>query len=228
MTVYKGSAEQTELSQGSNTFAEAYKGGSQVFSKSGEDILPFYGFTNTTAHYLLFGNYDTTGIWALYCVDETVNETCCYKHLVEDQNPTLAFDSTADSYYLTRYYMGYNSQQPNTKVNNQGTQTNLQTKKLYYAYNIYSNVSLYFGNNGGWSSSKRYYTLVMFNNSTINDIYFTNILSTLFPTADLIHPFSVSNNEMIIKDKNDNQYTFLRDTSYDGYFSKTNGFVFNE
>jgi hypothetical protein len=32
MTVYKGSAAQSELSQGSNTFAEAYKGNQLVFS----------------------------------------------------------------------------------------------------------------------------------------------------------------------------------------------------
>ena len=31
MTVYKGNAEQTELSQGNNAFAEAYKGGSQIY-----------------------------------------------------------------------------------------------------------------------------------------------------------------------------------------------------
>ena len=42
MTVYKGSVAQSELSQGSNAFAEAYKGGNKVFSKS-DGIPEFTG-----------------------------------------------------------------------------------------------------------------------------------------------------------------------------------------
>lgn len=228
MTVYKGNILQKELSQGNNTFVEIYKGSQKIYKKSEDDILPFYGYSiaNNQARYLLFGNFNSTGILALYDTNNSNYEYCTYQHYLELDHPIITGNLGEAETTLKQIYVGY-FDGGNSKSENKGNQTDSRPSSmpLYYVETIYRNVSIYYSRDTSFFNKAYWYT-IMFNNSKINDFYFTFKFGTGIPEVSYLHPTSFNENEVQFTDKNGNIFTLSRYSSYDGYFSKNVGFVF--
>lgn len=112
MTVYKGSTAQSELSQGSNTFAEAYKGSQKIYGKSGG--IPTFGtrlnnmctvvgtITDSTGQELVYAlldrSYRKKGYWSTEKIDTGLINYTTDNYM---NDPNSATENT--NYILTNY-----------------------------------------------------------------------------------------------------------------------------
>lgn len=110
MTVYKGSAAQSELSQGSNAFAEGYKGSQKVYAKSGG--IPTFGTRLNNMCTVVGTITDSVGQDLVYAVlDSSYRTTNSYKW-----GTSTSLDTSLVNYTLDNWQTDPNSATENVNI----------------------------------------------------------------------------------------------------------------